>query len=260
MQEAASAPGGSISFERLAKVYDATRGGMERGHLLADDIFDWVDNEPIIELGVGTGAVALPIHRGLGRTVLGLDISPTMATQARDRLGEGTVMVGDVCTLPVRTGRVGTIICVWVLHLVEDLQRVLDECARVLRPHDGVMAVVVAGGRFRQDDIDDIVRPTLDRFTRRGAFKDAVVEAAAFAGLEVDAEGLTAELEWEQSPEGEAQRMEARNYGSLLDLDDASFQQYVQPAVDALRALPEPERARRRAVRYDYVILQKPWV
>ena len=38
---------------------------------------------PIVELGVGTGRVAIPVARATGRTVIGIDTSPTMLARAR---------------------------------------------------------------------------------------------------------------------------------------------------------------------------------
>lgn len=40
---------------------------------------------PLVELAVGTGRVAIPVARETGRRVLGIDLSPAMLAQARDR-------------------------------------------------------------------------------------------------------------------------------------------------------------------------------
>ncbi len=40
---------------------------------------------PLVELAVGNGRVAIPVGRATGRRVIGLDSSPTMLEQARER-------------------------------------------------------------------------------------------------------------------------------------------------------------------------------
>src|SRR5436305_9383318 len=52
--------------------------------------------EPIVELAVGTGRVAIPIARETGKRVIGIDRSPAMLAVARER--------GDVLPLALREG------------------------------------------------------------------------------------------------------------------------------------------------------------
>src|SRR5205809_7860380 len=40
---------------------------------------------PIVELAVGNGRVAIPLVRETGRKVIGIDLSPAMLAQARER-------------------------------------------------------------------------------------------------------------------------------------------------------------------------------
>jgi SAM-dependent methyltransferase len=42
---------------------------------------------PVVELAVGTGRVAIPVARAIGRTVIGIDSSPAMLAQARESGG-----------------------------------------------------------------------------------------------------------------------------------------------------------------------------
>ena len=44
--------------------------------------------EPIVELGVGTGRVAIPIARETGKRVIGIDLSPAMLAVGRERAGD----------------------------------------------------------------------------------------------------------------------------------------------------------------------------
>jgi ubiquinone/menaquinone biosynthesis C-methylase UbiE len=66
---------------------------------------------PVVELAVGTGRVAIPVARAIGRPVIGVDASPGMLRQARRDAAvagvEMTLIEGDMRDLalpePVRT-------------------------------------------------------------------------------------------------------------------------------------------------------------
>src|SRR5215216_7412655 len=40
---------------------------------------------PLVELAIGNGRVAIPVAQATGRTVIGVDTSPAMLAQARER-------------------------------------------------------------------------------------------------------------------------------------------------------------------------------
>ena len=59
---------------------------------MTEDIAFYVDlareaEGPIVELAVGNGRVAIPVARETGRKVIGIDLSPAMLAQARERGG-----------------------------------------------------------------------------------------------------------------------------------------------------------------------------
>jgi ubiquinone/menaquinone biosynthesis C-methylase UbiE len=123
----------SLSFERIAGRYDATRGGEQRGRRTAASLAPLLDPIcPVVEVGIGTGVVALGL-RELGFTVVGVDLSPAMAQRVRRRLGP-VVAVADAAQLPVADAAIQQAVSVWLLHLVADRAAVLAEVARALRP------------------------------------------------------------------------------------------------------------------------------
>src|SRR5436190_13194628 len=79
----------SISFDRVAHAYDATRGyppGVEQH--IARAIVDTVQatsETTFMEVGVGTGRIAFPLA-SLGHTYTGVDISENMVQQFRSKL------------------------------------------------------------------------------------------------------------------------------------------------------------------------------
>src|SRR5690349_237333 len=79
----------SVSFDPVAHIYDATRGYSEdvarRIALAIDGSVQARTQTAFLELGVGTGRIALPLA-SLGRTYTGVDISERMLTQLETKL------------------------------------------------------------------------------------------------------------------------------------------------------------------------------
>ncbi len=100
---------------------------------------------PLVELAVGNGRVAIPVARDTGRRVIGIDSSPAMLAQARDRSAEAGVdldlRLGDMRDL-VLEEPAGLIYCPFRallhLHTWADRRRTFERVAESLQP----------GGRF----------------------------------------------------------------------------------------------------------------
>jgi SAM-dependent methyltransferase len=122
---------------------------------------------PIVELAVGNGRVAIPVARETGRKVIGIDRSPSMLAQARERTAEAGIDV-EVREQDMRDFELdepaGLIYCPFraLLHLPTwaDRRRVFERVAAALRP----------GGRFAWNvfvfDIE-IAASFADRLRRR---------------------------------------------------------------------------------------------
>jgi SAM-dependent methyltransferase len=238
----------SISFDKVAAIYDATRGGLERGIRFAAAIEPFCRPGPVFELGVGTGAIAKPLRDRLGRTVLGADLSGEMLTHARTRLG-ATVLRGDVAHLPIRDGALGTVVACWVLHLVGDAPATLREARRVLG-RDGRLVVLSSRGELEPDDVDAAMVDLHDVLRGRIDVRDKLLPMAEAAGLASVTEVLTEPGTWNEAPADLIERLERRQWGVLIDLDDDRFAEHVQPVIDRLRALPDPARPRTRIGRH----------
>ena len=68
--------------ERFAERYDAWASGTTADVPFYVRLAREADG-PIVELGIGSGRIAIPVAQATGRTVIGLDTSPAMLEQAR---------------------------------------------------------------------------------------------------------------------------------------------------------------------------------
>jgi ubiquinone/menaquinone biosynthesis C-methylase UbiE len=99
--------------------------------------------EPIVELGVGSGRVAIPIARETGKRVIGIDRSPAMLAVGRERAGDLPIEFreGDMRDFTVDEP-VDLVTCPFraLMHCRTwaEKRRVFEQVARALRP----------GGRF----------------------------------------------------------------------------------------------------------------
>ncbi|HKA68654.1 MAG TPA: class I SAM-dependent methyltransferase [Actinomycetes bacterium] len=247
----------SLSFERIAESYDATRGGEKRGAAFAAGIRPWLPGRgPILEVGVGTGTVALALRRD-GLDVLGVDLSPAMLARAAQRLGP-RVGVADAQRLPIATGSMSGVYATWVLHVVADPGAVLSEVARVLRP-DGAFVAVLSTPMQLVTDVDRLLRRMQARLRgERADTPERISSLAAAAGLELAGRADIANEMHETVPTEVVERIYDRTYSILWDLDDATWQAEVEPTVAALRALPAPGRARVHQDHYPLLVFRLP--
>ena len=138
----------SVSFDRASGYYDATRT-LPAGAM--DDVVSMLSGElaglaPCLEIGVGTGRIALPL-RQRGVRLFGLDLSRPMLDEFLRKTradGPPPLLVGDATRLPVRTGSVGAVLACHVHHLIPAWRDALDEALRVTAP--GGLLLLDPGG------------------------------------------------------------------------------------------------------------------
>jgi ubiquinone/menaquinone biosynthesis C-methylase UbiE len=152
------ASGRSVAFDRAAEYYDETRGltpeGVEKN---ADLLTDRLRGKgTVLEVGVGTGQVALPLaERGI--PMVGLDLSSPMLTQLVRKAGGRVpfpLMLGDATALPLRDGAFGGSVLRWVLHLIPAWESALAEMVRTIRP-DGIVFIQMGSSRGPQAEIQE---------------------------------------------------------------------------------------------------------
>jgi ubiquinone/menaquinone biosynthesis C-methylase UbiE len=125
---------------RVAAQYDALRGhppevSKEIGRVIAGHVGE---RARVLELGVGTGRIALPVAAS-GCEVHGIDVSSHMLAALARRVRKEALAgihlaLGDITALPYREGVFDGAIAVHVLHLVADWADVLAHVSRLVRP------------------------------------------------------------------------------------------------------------------------------
>ena len=128
----------SVSFDQAAGYYDATRSmsPAAEAQLTAVLAGALIGHGPVLEIGVGTGRIALPLA-ATGFDVVGVDLADPMLRRLRAR-GSGVPVARADCTwLPFPDDSFGSVIASHVFHLVPEWRDATLEVLRVLRP-DGV--------------------------------------------------------------------------------------------------------------------------
>jgi SAM-dependent methyltransferase len=230
-------------FDRVADVYDATRGGEERGIRTAKDIVGWLVPGLVLEVAVGTGVIAAAL-RDKGYGVVGVDLSAGMLAHAARRLGPGHVARADALALPLADSTVDDVVFVHALHVIGDVAGTLAEAARVLRPGGRLVALHSPWQRESTDLNDALAALNARKDAQAPDTPGAVDAAAAAAGLRLVTRTSSTPARFESSPAAEADNIERRLWSFLWDMDDATWRELVEPAVAQLRALPEPDRPR----------------
>jgi ubiquinone/menaquinone biosynthesis C-methylase UbiE len=245
----------SLSFDRVADEYDATRGGEARGAHIARDIEPHLAGGGLVlEVGAGTGVVGMAL-RQLGRDVLGIDLSPAMLRHALPRLGH-RVAVADAACLPFEDGAFADAFAVWVMHAVADPAPVLAEVARVLRP--GGRFVVCSSDSPDPDAVTEIVGRLVAGLGRDEADRRApemLARLAAGRGFRSLGIARGAPATSPESPLDVADAMARRTSSWLWSVSDEQWHALVEPAMASLRALgPGPVQ---RVTRQRMLVLER---
>jgi SAM-dependent methyltransferase len=127
-------------YGRLAPSYDRYRG------LSASTIEHWLEKliqaggvtsaSKVLDIGCGTGRLAIPLKEATGAEVFGLDISAEMLEQAKSKRGAEALhwILGDAQALPFPEGSFDFTLMCLVLHHIADKACAISEMYRVLRP------------------------------------------------------------------------------------------------------------------------------
>src|SRR5262249_29994043 len=124
----------------------------------------------------------------------------------------------------------------------------------------GRFVVMCADAVYREHDGDDLGPIAHDLDLAIGRFKDApgrVREWASPTPLRLLSETITEPFVFSQSPDQAVAGIESRTGSWSWNMTDAQWQTCVQPHIDALRALPEPERPRDRTLANPMLVFER---
>jgi SAM-dependent methyltransferase len=137
----------SISFDRAASYYDATRmPDDEVNEHVADVLVDRFGGaERVLEVGIGTGQLGLLMARR-GVHLTGFDVSMEMMRRLRDKTEDEAIRLvrADATRSPFADGSFGAVYARWVLHLIPGWEEAVAEMHRVVTD-DGVIAIEPGG-------------------------------------------------------------------------------------------------------------------
>jgi SAM-dependent methyltransferase len=141
----------SVAFDRAAEYYDATRGLSAEGVVRQTELLveELGHRDLVLEVGVGTGQVALPLHEA-GVRVVGMDLSSPMLAKILEKCGGRSpvpLVQGDATRMPFRDGACGAAYLRWVLHLIPDWRDALGEAVRVVEPGGAILILLGAAGK-----------------------------------------------------------------------------------------------------------------
>jgi SAM-dependent methyltransferase len=149
----------SVSFDQAADYYDRTRAVADTvmGQLIPLLVAEIPRGERCLEIGIGTGRIALPLVEA-GVQVAGVDISSEMLRRLITKRGGPwpQVAIADATRLPFRDATFGSAIASHVLHLIPGWKDAVAEMRRVVRP--GGVFIVSRGGGNRPTWLESITR------------------------------------------------------------------------------------------------------
>jgi SAM-dependent methyltransferase len=159
----------SISFDRAATYYDATRGltpaAMEKVvGLLTEEI---AGRGPCLEVGIGTGRIGLALWEA-GVDVAGVDLSAAMLGTLVKKAGGSPpfpLAVADTTRLPFPDATFEVCLACHVFHLIPEWKSALREMARVLRRH-GTILVDPGSASEAEDEREQV----MDEFARLAGY------------------------------------------------------------------------------------------
>ena len=225
--------GESIGFERAASYYDVTRGfppGV--GEAIADAFARAARlrlTSRVLEVGVGTGRIALPLSRHVDRYV-GVDLARPMLDVLHEKRSHEAVdlLLADATRLPFVDSAFDAVLAIHILHLVRGWRGAVAELGRVIRS-DGAILVnareylahePLMGEWNRLREVHGITY----RGTAVGVEDDErLAEALAEIGFTERASGTAAEWSYSVTPAQFVADLENRVWSSTWQLPEEPY-------------------------------------
>ncbi len=162
------------TFTRMAETYGGYYSDAEQARLgaMAERV-GFGAGSCLVDFGMGTGTSAKPFLAA-GGSVVGLDLTPAMATRGRERLREwgleanARYVMANAHDAPLQAAAADAAICRHTFHHLDDPKKVFAEMARAVRPGGHVFLIDYhypdeAEEREKIEALDRIREPTITR-------------------------------------------------------------------------------------------------
>jgi SAM-dependent methyltransferase len=157
-------PDETISFDRAAEFYDATRDvGDEATTEAVEHVAAALEGRGrVLEIGVGTGILALPVA-ARGHDVVGIDVSTAMLAKLRGKAGAERLRLleADARWLPFPGDTFGGSYLRHVLHLIPDWAAAAAELCRVVEPGGPILVDAGHTGSLEWREFWAVIAPVL---------------------------------------------------------------------------------------------------
>lgn len=145
----------SVRFDRAADFYDRTRSVSEESMARTVELLtsELGGRGLVLEVGIGTGLLALPLHAAR-LPLVGIDLSAPMLARLAEKAGGAApfpIVRGDATAMPFADDAFGGAHLRWVLHLIPRWRSALAEIARVVRPGGVFLANLGSYGGARRE-------------------------------------------------------------------------------------------------------------
>lgn len=172
-----------VDYDRAAACYDRRyTGGVPAGLAeLVRTSCKQAGYRPVLDVGCGTGRWTTEAIAA-GQRAVGLDPSTGMLARARARLPAAEFVRGRAESLPFASGQFGALLCIYVIHHLQDPARFVTEAARVL-VRGGTLSVAALAPHDGQDDwylydyFDGMREADLGRYPRTSVIRDWMTAA-----------------------------------------------------------------------------------
>lgn len=155
------------SYDRVADIYDATRGfqpGVEDA--MADSLLAITGPCSLLEVGIGTGRVAVPLA-SRGVAVTGFDISRPMLLKLIEKRTDIAVALAEATRPPFREACFDAVLFVHVLHLVPDADAAILAAIPLIRSGGLILACYTEHTRTAISDANAVMQLEIEDLQRR---------------------------------------------------------------------------------------------